>query len=191
MGKAKNLLENNNVNFSLRGITSILIGIYILLAAYAIKYFGDGFLNDENPVAFMSIEILEILGVVLLIFVFIFSTLALFFSGRRNARKEGYFLWNKKTKVQRNTYLLLSFIFIIVFSFINNISDSNFITPFFLIFYAVFTTVLNTSKNKNIYLIALLCLLLAIIVFLIPTYWYSSLLILGVAHIVNGIISRT
>ncbi len=35
-----------------------------------------------------------------------------------------------------------------------------------------------------------ICLLLGIICFLIPNYWFASMSILGIAHITNGIVVK-
>ena len=90
--------DNLSINFILKGFTSILIGVYFLVAAYLIKFILDGFLIDGNPMGMMSAEIIEILIIVITFFLFLFSSLALFFKGRRTAKKNHYKLWSEKTK---------------------------------------------------------------------------------------------
>ena len=63
LAKVEVLMEKHDnflVNFSLKGITSILIGIYIVIGAYALQFILDGFLTDGNPLGMMSTEIIEI-----------------------------------------------------------------------------------------------------------------------------------
>ena len=79
--------DNFQNNFSLKGFTSILIGAYFFIAGYLIKTILDGFLIDDNPFGMLSIEIIEVFIIVIAFFVFLFSSLALFFSGKRNAKK--------------------------------------------------------------------------------------------------------
>ena len=59
MAKSKNLQPNTNVNFILKGVNSIQIGIYFLLFAYFTKSLVDGFLSDSSMLGMMSIEIIE------------------------------------------------------------------------------------------------------------------------------------
>ena len=74
-------------NFSLKGFTSILIGLYFFIAGSLINSIVEGFLIDDNPMGMLSPQIVEIAILALLFFVFLFSTLALFFGGRRTAKK--------------------------------------------------------------------------------------------------------
>lgn len=182
--------DNLEVNFSLKGNASIQIGIYFLLAAYLIKTFLDGFLIDDNPAGMLSAEILEYLIISICFLTFLLSGLALFFKGKRNAKKFEYHLLNSKTK--KNFWLItLSFIgiFSLLFSF-KNLGYINFITPSFLLLYGLLTFLNKNKKRKNLLILSGVSILLAVICILIPGYWYSSLLILGIAHITYGVAVR-
>jgi hypothetical protein len=43
------------------------------------------------------------------------------------------------------------------------------------------------TRNIIFFLFAGIALLLAIMCFIIPSYWYSSILMIGVAHFVYGV----
>lgn len=190
MSKNKNLHDNFSLNFVLRSFNSIQIGGYILLAAFLLKSSLLGFIADENPMGMLSIEIIEILQIGIVVLVALFSSLALFFSARRQARKFQFKLWNKKTKRYFWYYFLGLFIGIVVLNFITNSGNINFLIPVFLVYYGALLVVLNPKRKKVLYLISAICLLLSFIVFIIPTYWYSSLLILGTSHVVYGLVNR-
>ena len=64
------------------------------------------------------------------------------------------------------------------------------ITPIFLIFYGFILLLINPKSNQNMRIIGGICLLLGIICFLIPNYWFASMSILGIAHITNGIVVK-
>ena len=93
-------------SFSLKGFTAIQIGMYFLLAAYLIKNILDGFLIDDNPMGMMSAQIIEITIISILIFVFLFSSLALFFSAKRRSKKLELSLWNPVSKYNLWRYLV-------------------------------------------------------------------------------------
>ena len=50
--------DNFQQNFSLKGFTSIQIGLYILIAAFAIKNILEGFLIEGNPLGNLTTQIL-------------------------------------------------------------------------------------------------------------------------------------
>ncbi len=182
--------DNFLVNFSLKGFTSILIGIYFLIGAYLIKYFLEGFLIDNNPMAMMSAEIIEILIIISTGLVFLFSSLALFFKGKRDAKSFRYKLWNSKTRTAFWKYI--TGIIIIFISMITLMYEGfiDYLTPIFLIIYAALLFILKSKERKNLLIISALSILLAIMCILIPSYWYSSLSILGIAHITYGVVVR-
>ncbi|WP_298780205.1 hypothetical protein [uncultured Polaribacter sp.] len=185
-----NKQDNFLVNFSLKGYSSIQIGLYLLIAAYVIKSMLDGFLIDDNPMGMMSAQIIEVLGFVVIFLTFFFSSLALFFKGRRKAKKQNYLLWNSKTKKRFWLYLLNFSILFFVLVFLSNTSYTNYITPTFLLIYGLFLSLLEKKKDKTLYVLSGVTFLLAILVFFIPNYWYSSIYILGVAHITYGIVVK-
>lgn len=182
--------DNFSVNFSLKGFTSILIGIYIFLAGYLIKTILDGFLVNDNPMEMMSAEIIEVLVITLAGLVFIFSSFALFFSGKRNSKRFQFKLWNGKTKAAFTKYFLSALVIFIVLILLMNQGFIDYITPAFLILYAFLLFLFKNKERKNLLILSGICLLLAVLCFLIPSYWYSSLSILGIAHITYGVVVR-
>ncbi len=185
-----NKQDNLDVNFSLKGNASIQIGIYFLLAVYLIKTFLDGFLIDDNPAGMLSAEILEFLLIGITFLTFLLSGLALFFKGKRSAKKFGYQLFNSKTK--KNFWLfILSFvgIFILLIA-LKNLGYINFITPSFLFLYGLLTFLNKNKERKGLLILSGVSFLLGIICILIPGYWSSSLYILGIAHITYGFAVR-
>ncbi|MGK0326162.1 MAG: hypothetical protein ACJA2M_000724 [Polaribacter sp.] len=182
--------DNFQNNFSLKGFTSILIGAYFFIAGYLIKTILDGFLIDDNPFGMLSIEIIEVFIIVIAFFVFLFSSLALFFSGKRNAKKLQYLLWNGKTKAAFRKYILgILILFISTISLMNQ-GFIDYLTPTFLIIYGALLFVLGSKEKKSLLILTGLSVLLAIMCILIPTYWYSSLSILGIAHITYGVVVK-
>lgn len=182
--------NNFLVNFSLKGFTAVQIGIYFLIAAYLIKNILDGFLIDDNPMGMMSAQIIEISIISILIFVFLFSSFALFFSARRRSKKEEVSLWNPTSKNDFWKYAAsFSLLFISLF-FLSKQGFIELITPIFFVIYGLILLLFNKPSNKNSKIISLICVLLAAICFLIPSYWYASLTILGITHITYGIVVK-
>ena len=182
--------DNFLVNFSLKGFASIQIGIYFLIAAFFIKSILEGFLIDDNPLGMLSAEIVEVLIISITILTLLFSSLALYFKGRRTAKKFQFKLFNKTTKTALITYLFSFTILLVILVIMMNLGYINNITPVFLIFYALILFLFKNKERKKLLLISGICLLLAVICFLIPTYWYSSLFILGIAHITYGVVVK-
>lgn len=182
--------DNFSVNFSLKGFTSILIGLYFLLASYIIKTMLYGFLIDDNTMGMMSAEIIEFLIISIAFFLFLFSSLALFFKGRRSAKKFHYKLWNGKTKSAFGKFILFIVIIFTTLIILMNFGQIDFITPIFLILYGLMLFFFINKTRKNLLILAGLCVFLAIICYLIPTYWYSSFVILGIAHLTYGVVVR-
>lgn len=178
-------------NFALKGFTSIQIGLYFLLASYLIKIILEGFLIDDNPMGMLSAEILEYMITSICIILFIFSSLALFFSAKRRAKKQEIPLWNSNSKSVFWKYLASFLVLFIALIFLMNQGFIDVITPIFLIFYGFILLLINPKSNQNIRIIAGICLLLAVICFLIPNYWFASMSILGIAHITYGISIKT
>ena len=182
--------DNFELNFSLKGNASIQIGIYFLIAAYCIKNILDGFLIDDNPLGMLSAEIIEVFIIAITFFTFLFAGLALYFKGRRKAKKLEYHLWNAKTK---KTFWLIILSFIGIFLLLNlllNLGFINFITPTFVLLYGLLIFLNKNKKRRDLLVLTGICLLLGAISILIPGYWYSSLLILGIAHITYGVVVR-
>lgn len=190
MNKIKNTHDNFLANFVLKGFTSILIGVYILLGSYLIKLILNGFLVDGNPMGFMSPQIIEILISTIAFLVFLFSSFALFFSGRRIARKFRFKLWNGKTKTTFIEYILFVILMFVTLFLLIKEGFIDFLTPAFLLLYGVLLIILRKTKNINLLILALISFLLAILCYVIPSYWYSALSILGIGHIVYGLAVR-
>lgn len=183
---------NNNfqINFSLKGFTSILIGVYIFISGYLIKTILDGFLIDDNSMTMLSIEILEVLIILIIVLFFLFSSFALFFSGKRNAKKLQYKLWNKNTKAAFQKYSIGVIIIFTALIILMNLGLINYLAPTFLFLYGILLFIFKNKKRKNLLVLAGLSLLLSLMCFLIPSYWSSSLSILGIAHIAYGFVVK-
>jgi len=97
MRKNTYLHDNNDVNLILKGFTSVLIGIYMIIGVYLIQTILTGFLIDDNPLGMLSAEIIELFCIGILFLVFLGTSVALIFGGRRIAKKFQYRLWNSKT----------------------------------------------------------------------------------------------
>lgn len=182
--------DNFQVNFSLKGIASIQVGIYFMIAAYLIKNILDGFIVDDSSMGMLSAEIIEVLLIAITIFTFIFSSFALYFKGRRASKIFQNQLWNAKTKMAFLIFILSFLGMLSVSILLMRQGFIDYITPVFLILYAVLLLIFKNKERKNLLIISSICLLLAIVCFLIPTYWYSSLFILGVAHITYGVVIK-
>jgi len=190
MGKNKNLTTNSDQNFILKGFNSIQIGLYILLGAYLIKSLLQNFIADENPIGMMSIEIIEVLSLSIVILVILFSTLAIFFSSRRQSRRSHHKVWNKKSKTHFWKFITLTIIGLLVLNYMHNSGYIKYLSPGFLLYFGLMLILLNSKKKKPYYLLAVISMILSVLVFLIPTYWYSSLLIVGVGFLVYGIMKK-
>ncbi|MFK8060596.1 MAG: hypothetical protein AB8B78_10945 [Polaribacter sp.] len=180
--------HNSQLNFSLLGFTSIQIGIYILIGAYVIK----NLLEDFNSRNFLNIAKENLVFVIasIVFIILLFSFLALFFKAKRNARKHQLILWNHK-KTTSFCYTFSAFFIFFSFSIVAfNLGYVTYITPSFLIFYAILLFLFKNKERKDILIISGVCLLFAAVCFLIPSYWYSSLFILGVAHITYGVVLK-
>ncbi|SDU19555.1 hypothetical protein SAMN04487762_2375 [Polaribacter sp. Hel1_33_78] len=178
------------INFYLKGFTSILIGAYFFIAGYLIKTILVGFLIDDNPMGTLSPEIIEALIIALVLLVFLFSSLALFFGGKRSAKKFQHKLWNRETKVASRKYILYIIVIFTLLMLVLSAGLIDHLTPIFLFLYAVLLFLFKNKERKNLLILSGLSLLLAVMCMLIPAYWYSSLSILGIAHIAYGVVIK-
>ncbi|PQB06145.1 hypothetical protein BST83_02310 [Polaribacter filamentus] len=182
--------DNFQLNFSLKGYSSIQIGLYFLLAAFFIKKILEGFLIDDNPMGMLSAEIIEILVLGIIFLTMVLSALALFFKGQRKARRQEYKLWNTKTKIKSQAF---STSFIVIFSVLIVLTTQDFadyMTPTFLFLYGISLLFLKNKKSKDLFVLSGISLLLTVICILVPNYWYSSIYILGIAHITYGLVVK-
>lgn len=183
-------MHNSSSNFVLKGFTSILIGIYIVIGAYLLNQILIAFLIDENPMGFMSPQIIEILFFTVGSFVWLFSSLTFYFAGKRNTKKNHTVLWNPKTKKNTWKYIISAFLMFIILGFLTNVGLIDFITPTFLIVYSFLIFLLKDSKHKSSLALIVIALFLSLICFFIPSYWYSALTILGITHMAYGIVVK-
>ena len=177
-------------NFTLKGLTSILIGLYFFIAGSIINSIIEGFLIDDNPMGMLSPQIIEIVIFTLIFFVFLFSSLALFFGGKRTAKKFEYKLWNTETKIAFRNYVLKFTVIFLVLTILMNLGFIDYLTPVFLILYGVLLALSMNKQRKNLLVLSGVSILLAAICFLIPSYWHASLSIIGIAHITYGVAVR-
>ena len=176
------------INFSLKGFTSILIGAYFFIAGYLIKTVLENFLIDNNAMGMFSPEIIEVVVIAIVFFHFLFSTLALFFGGRRTAKRFDYKLWNTETKIAFRNYIFKVIVIFSVLIILMNLGFINYLTPVFLTLYGILLFLFKNKQRKNLLILSSLSILLAVVCFLIPSYWYSSISILGIAHITYGVV---
>ena len=190
MSKYKYLHDNSYVNLVLKGFTSIITGFCIWGGAYLIKGVLNGFLIDDSPLGMLSLEIIEIFLLGILLFVFIFSNITIIIAGRKVAKKDRFKLWNTKTKNIAFKYLLILTLIFIILNLLINAGLINYLTPALLIQYGLLLYLLKNKGRKQILIISGLAVFLALICFLIPSYWYSSVSILGIAHIAYGVVVK-
>ncbi|MCH2218269.1 MAG: hypothetical protein MK076_09395, partial [Flavobacteriales bacterium] len=62
----------------------------------------------------------------------------------------------------------------------------HFLSPIFLSAIGIILLVLNKKRTQAPWLMTVLALALAMLTIFIPMYWYSALLILGIAFVVYG-----
>lgn len=182
--------DTNSPNFIAKGFNSIQIGFYFLISAYLIKKTVTNFLVDDTLMMFMSVQIIEFLVISILCLLFLFSSFALFYSNRRSARKQGLKIWNKVSKKRFWIYLTHFIIGLSILILLNSNGLYNLIAPVGLLLYA-FLLIALSKFNKTFFLIAFVAVLLATMCFVFPSYWYSSIMLLGVAHFVYGILLKT
>jgi hypothetical protein len=190
MIKKAHLHDNFEVGFTLKGVSSILIGIYFYLLAYAYKYVINSFLIDDHALGLLSPQIIEIIFISLAVVFILFSSFSLFFSGKRAAKNFKLLLWNGKTKAVFLKYLIgIAIVFSTLITLMNH-GFIDFITPAFLILYALFLFLTFNKTRKSIFILGGLSLMLGVLCFIIPEYWYSAFTILAIAHITYGMVQR-
>ncbi|MDT7833499.1 hypothetical protein RQM59_14020 [Flavobacteriaceae bacterium S356] len=179
--------DTHSPNFILKGFTSAQVGLYFLASAYLIKKTIGNFLVDDTFMMFMSVQLMEFFIAGILFLLSLFSSLAIFYSNRRKARRASQKIWNPSSK--KRFWIFLTHIIISLSILILLYSNGlyNYIGPVGLILYAFLLTALSAS-NKTFYLFAFVAILLAVMNFIIPNYWYSSMLLIGVAHFAYGVV---
>ena len=177
-------------NFSLKGFTSILIGLYFLIAGFLINFILEGVLIDDNLMGVLSPQIIEIIILAIIFIVFLCASLALFFGAKRTAKKFEYRLWNKETKIAFGKYIFEIIVIFSVLIILNNLGFIEYLTPVFLLLYGVVLALSMNKQSKNLLVLLGISILLAVICLFIPSYWHASLSILGITHIAYGVVVR-
>jgi len=185
-----NSKNHSSTNLSLKGAAAIQIGIYFILAVYVIETLVSGFLVDDNPAGMLSVELIEVFGIFIYFLTFILVALALYFKGKRSVKGSTSIFWNKSTK--KTVSIVISSFFATSFIVLTalNLGYANKITPVFLICYGAMLFAILKKERKGLAIVAGLSLFLAIYCLIIPNYWYSALLIFGIAHITYGIMVK-
>lgn len=187
MSKFNQNYDSFTINFTLNRSTSILIGIYFLMADFLIKFLQNSFSIGGNLMSSIPPKII-IPSVVFLAFTSF--SLILFFVGRRNARKFNYILWNEKTKTTFWKYFIGVIFTICLSVFLVSNGYTNYVANWFLILYGVLLFFLMNKKSENLIILSLMSILLGSLSFSTPMYWYSFFCILGIAHISFAVLVR-
>ncbi|MFQ3182734.1 MAG: hypothetical protein ACI9Z4_002348 [Polaribacter sp.] len=190
MARKGHLHDNFEVNFTLKSYSSMLIGIYFFLLAYVYKYIFDSFLVDDHALGLLSPQIIEIVFISLAAVFVLFSSFSLFFTAKKTAKSFHLLLWNGKTKAVFLKYLIgIAIVFSTLITLMNH-GFIDFITPTFLILYALFLFLTFNKTRKSLFVLGGLSLMLGVLCIAIPEYWYSAFTILGIAHLTYGIVQR-
>lgn len=190
MAKNRNLIKNNLYNFKLRSRSSFFIETYFILGAFLIETVISGFIAVDSPFSFLTVDFLEFFILIVTFLVFLFSTLALFFDSRRNARKIGNKVWNRNSKKMMWLFGLLMILLYIIEFYLLKTGEEAFIIPTFIISYGFLLMILNFSKTKALFVFSMASILIGLSSLFFPNYEFYGLLLLGVSHIVFGIISQ-
>ena len=179
MVKKTVLHDNFEVNFTLKGFTSILIGGYFFILGYAYKYILESFLIDGHALGFLSPAIIELVFISLAITFVVLASFALFFSGLRTARSFQQRFWNSKT-----IRFFLKLTSLMKYGFID------LLMPVFLTLYALFLFFTRNKERKNLLFLSMVALLLGVLCFVIPSYWNTTFTILAISHVTYGVVVR-
>lgn len=190
MNKNSTLQDNFSSFFILKGVTAILIGIYIYGGAYIIKAVLDGFLKDDNPTGFMSEQNVELLSIGVALLVVLFSLITHYINGKNSAKKTQQKLWNTATRKNAKVFALGMLLFFSILIVLKSFGFINYITPTVLILYGILLFLLKNKARKDLLVLIALCILLGSLCFLIPSYWYSALIIISIVHVTYGVMVK-
>ena len=190
MNKNSTLQDNLSSFFILKGFTAILIGIYIYGGAYIIKAVLDGFLKEGNPIELMPIENIELLSIGIAFLVVLFSLITHYISGKNSAKKTQQELWNTATKKNAKTLVIGILLIFSILIVLKSFGFINYITPTLLILYGILLFLLKNKARKDLLVLIALCILLGTLCFLIPSYWYSALIIISIVHVTYGVMVK-
>lgn len=180
-----NIQEIKSNHFALKGLTSILIGSYLLAGSFAIKYILDNYTSESLIFNVITPKNIHLSIFLIVILILVASILTVFISGKRSAKKLYLNLWSLETKkIAIGIMLVLA---VLIFLFSKGFVDL--ITPVFLILYGFLLFIFRSQERKKLLIIASICMFLGVICFFIPSYWYSSFSILAIAHITYGFVS--
>lgn len=181
--------KSNRTNFVIKGFSSIQIGLYILLSSYLIKSSLDGYVLDGYVDNELSDSQIELFIQILVILTVLFSGITMYFFGFRQAKTSNQELWNTKSKQTALKFIVLFSVLLTLLFFLKSEGKIEFIAPVFLFGFAVHHLLQSKLVTENL-LIPGLCVLLGIVCIVIPSYWYPSLLMLGIAFITLGISAK-
>jgi hypothetical protein len=147
-------------------------------------YVLDGYVDNE-----LSDSQIELFIQILVILTVLFSGITMYFFGFRQAKTSNQELWNTKSKQTALKFIVLFSVLLTLLFFLKSEGKIEFITPVFLFGFAVHHLLQSKLVTENL-LIPGLCVLLGIVCIVIPSYWYPSLLMLGIAFITLGISAK-
>ena len=188
--KKKKPHTSRSCNFRLTGNTSIFIGIYIILGTLLLNSLITTLSTEDTWLSFLPKESIKFYVVGVIVFILLLSLLTLYLKAKENVNELGFILWNKTSKKS-----VWQIVVLLVFGFIlsNKLLELGYdklIIPVFLLCYGILISMLNYTKYQSLYRFAILCSTLGIIAYFIPSYWVVILIILGVNHIIHGIVYR-
>jgi len=180
--------SNSEKNSSLQGRTSFFIGVYLIIGTYAIKSMLAQFLVDDSPFMFLSPQLIEIFIIFIAFLVLFFSSLAIYFSKKRLAKKTNRSFWNTETKKEFWIYIAFFSLLFLVLYYLNTIGFINTMVPVFLFSYGLIFYFFNQLEDKNNLIILGVSFFLALLTLITPSYWSAALYLLGIAHVFYGVL---
>lgn len=179
--------DSPHINFSFTGLTSIFLGSHFLIVAFIIKSIIDDAKLRGEGLRYNYSSLTETYVIIIVIVAFLLFPSSILFTENRKAKKRGYQCLNPTTKRVLIRYSLTLITLFVILFFIGRQELYNYIVPCFLITYSVILFVFERKEYRNVLIISGICILFSIICIIIPSYWYYSLFILGVAHLTYGI----
>lgn len=179
--------DSPHINFSFTGLTSIFLGSHLLIAAFIIKSIIDGAKLRGEGLNHNYSSLTETYVTIIIVIAFLLFPSSIVFTENRKAKKLGYQCLNPMTKRILIRYSLTLITLFVILFFVGQQELYNYLVPCFLLIYGVIIFVFERKEYKNVLIISGVCALLSVICLIIPSYWYYSLFILGVAHLTYGI----
>lgn len=174
-------------HFSFKGFCSLFIGIIILIVSYTIQYSLEKGNLIHDILALKSKHQIQNFNILLVSIAFFLFPISVFSAEKIKNKKLGLLKIHQNTIKILFKYTLTLIALFIVLIIINQNTLFNYITPIFLVFYSCILLVFEQRKQPDLYIMVGVCLFLTLITLMIPSYWYYSLYILGIAHITYGI----